>query len=215
MDFIPSSAPHWHLLLNHGPSVGTVIALGLLLCSLYLKSEDLSRASLVLFVLLALMVIPTYISGAAARGAVEGTDGISTDLISAHQDAATLAFIFLVLTGWLSWFALWQYRRFSRPYGWSLLAVLVLGVITLWLMVQAGRAGGYINHPEILTGAELAAAAGAGRTAALAAWIIDNSFVWPAMEAAHFMGMAVLFGVVLLVAVRVLGLSPLATTGRP
>ena len=206
MDLIPSSAPHWHLLLNHFPSIGTVIALGLLLGSFYLKSADLTRASLVLFVILGLLAIPTYISGGAARGAIEGTANISSDLISAHQDAATLAFISLVLTGWLSWFALWQYRRFSRPYGWSLLAVLVLGVVTLWLMIETGHLGGDINHPEIRTGGEELLAAGGGRTAALAAWIIDNSFVWPAMEAAHFMGMAVLFGVVLLVAVRVLGL---------
>ncbi len=207
MDLLPSSAPHWHLLLNHFPSIGTVIALGLLLCSFYRKSEDLSRAALVLFVLMALITIPTYVSGAAARGAILGNAGISTDLISAHQEAATLAFIALLVTGWLSWFALWQYRRFSRPHRWSLIAVLVLGFVTLGLMVQTGSLGGDINHPEIRLGGELAAAEGqVGPSAALAAWIMNSAWVWPALEALHFMGMAVLFGVVLLVAIRVLGL---------
>jgi uncharacterized membrane protein len=207
MDLIPSSAPHWHLLLNHFPSIGTVIATGLLLCTFFRKSEDLTRAALVLFVLMALITIPTYVSGAAARGAIIRNPGISTDLIAAHQEAATLAFISLVVTGWLSWFALWQHRRFSRPYGWIVPAILALGVVTLGLMVKTGSLGGDINHAEIRLGGELAAAAGqVGPSAALAAWIMNSAWAWPALEAGHFMGMAVLFGVVLLVALRVLGL---------
>jgi hypothetical protein len=174
---------------------------------LFRKSEDLRRAALVLFVLMALIAIPTYVSGAAARGAIIGSPNVSADLISVHQDAATLAFLAMVVTGWLSWFALWQYRRFSRPYGWSVPAVLVLSVVTLALMIKTGSVGGDINHPEIHTGGELAAAAGQiGLGAALATWIKDSACAWPTLEAGHFMGMAVLFGVVLLVAMRVLGL---------
>jgi uncharacterized membrane protein len=207
MDLIPSSAPHWHLFLNHFPSVGAVIALILLACALYLRSEDLTRASLVMFVVIALLAIPTYVTGGATRRALEGEPGISVDMIAAHQDAATLAFAALLITGWLAWFALWQYRRLSRPYAWTLPAVLVLGVVTLGLMVQTGSLGGDINHPEIHTGADLTAgAAESGRAATIAAWIIDSPVVWPTLEALHFMGMALLFGVVLLVVIRVLGI---------
>ena len=48
MEYIFSNVPHWHMLLNHAPSIGIVIVLGLYLTSFYLKSEDLNRASLVL-----------------------------------------------------------------------------------------------------------------------------------------------------------------------
>jgi hypothetical protein len=206
MEIIPSSAPHWHMLLNHFPSVGTVVAMVLLLFSFYLKSKDLNRAGLVTFVVIALLAIPTYVTGGATRRALEGTEGISTELMAAHQDAATLALGALLITGWLSWFALWQYRRFSQTYRWTIPAVVVFGLVTLGLMVGAGSLGGTINHPEILTGAESLATAGGSWTADVSGWIIDSAVVWPTLEALHFMGMAILFGVVLLVAIRVLGL---------
>jgi hypothetical protein len=38
-------------------------------------------------------------------------------------------------------------------------------------------------------------------------WIVNRAWVWPAMETVHFLGMALLFGPVLLVAVRVLGIA--------
>jgi len=205
MDMVPASAPHWHLLLNHFPSIGTAIALGLLLCAFYTRSEDLTRASLVLFVIMALLAIPAYVSGAATRVLIEGSEGISSESISAHQDAATLALIALLITGWLSWFVLWQYRRFARPRGFTLPAVFVFGVFTLWLMVRTGRLGGIVNHPEM--GLDPTAPGSPSWTADLAARIIDGAIIWPLLEALHFMGMAVLFGVVLLVVVRVFGLA--------
>ena len=79
MDLIPTSGPHLHVLLNHFPSVGTVIALGLFLAAYHLKSDDLRRSSMVIFLLLGLLAIPTYISGAAARWAIQGNEGISPD----------------------------------------------------------------------------------------------------------------------------------------
>lgn len=207
MELIPSSAPHWHLLLNHFPSVGTVIALGLLLSAFYLKSEELTRASLIIFVIISLLAIPTFITGAATRWQIQGNAGISRDMIAAHQDAAMFAFVALLITGWLSWFALWQYRRLSRPFGWNLPAILVLGLLTLFLMVRTGSLGGDINHPEIRVGLEVAAATGdMGRTGAIGDWVIDHGWIWPTMEAVHFIGMAVLFGVVLLLFTRVLGI---------
>jgi hypothetical protein len=206
MEIIPTTGPHWHLLLNHFPAIGTVIALGLLLCAQFRKSEELNRTSLILFVIIALLAIPTYISGGAARRAIEGTADISSDLLAAHQDAATWAFGFLLIAGWFSWLALWQYRRFGRPSMWVVPVVIVLGAVTLAAMVRTGGLGGAINHPEVHEGDAFAAgAAVTGLAASIGSWIIDSPVVWPTLEALHFTGMALLFGVVLLVAIRVLG----------
>ena len=166
MDLIPTSGPHLHVLLNHFPSIGTVIALGLFLTSYHLKSDDLKRSGLVLFLLLGLLAIPTYISGAAAKWAIQGNAGISIDVISAHQDEALLAFTFLGITGCLAWLALWQERRFSRTPEWNLLAVLGAAILSLILMIRTGNIGGHINHPELGT-FEIATAQGEGLTAAV------------------------------------------------
>jgi uncharacterized membrane protein len=206
MELIPTTTAHWHILLNHFPSVGTVFALALLCASIYRKSEDFHRAGLVTFVVMALITIPTYVTGAATRWAIQNNEGISRELITAHMDAALFAFALILITGCLSWYALWQYRRFGKPYAWNSATVLVLGFITLFAMARTGSIGGTINHPEIRTG-EAVMVEGIGRTASIGEWIIDGASIWPAMEAAHFIGMAMIYGTLLLVTLRMFGLG--------
>ena len=209
MEYIFTNVPHWHMLLNHFPSVGLVIVIGLYLASLYLKSEDLNRTSLILFVMLGLLAIPTYLTGLATNWAILNNADISGDLITVHQDAALITFIGLSATSFLAWLALWQYRRFSKPtmlIKWGVLIVAVISIVTLF---ETGARGGDINHPEIRidTGVDIAAQAASGATETLRAFIFNSPWIWPAMEAAHFIGMALLFGVVLFVSLRVLGLA--------
>ena len=82
--------PHVHLLLNHLPIIGTFIAFGLFLVSLVGKHNDLKQASLALFSLLALLAIPTYMSGDAANEAIKDTPDVSMALIQTHQGTALL-----------------------------------------------------------------------------------------------------------------------------
>lgn len=206
MDLIPSSGPHLHILLNHFPSIGTVIALGLFLASYRLKSEEVRRSSLVLFLIMGLLAIPTYISGAATKWAIQNNPGISADVISAHQDVALMAFVFLGLTGCLAWLALWQERRYSTAPTWNLIAVFVASLTSLLYMTRAGNIGGHINHPELGT-IDVMVTPGEGVTAAVENLVTSVIWAWPAMEAAHFIGMSLLFGVVLLIGLRVLGVA--------
>ena len=94
---------HLHLLLNHFPTVGFSVGLGLYLIALIRKSDDLKRAGLVIFLGIGLLTIPTYMTGRAAESAIEGQEGLSEMLIETHQDAALLAFLFMTFTGVLSW----------------------------------------------------------------------------------------------------------------
>jgi uncharacterized membrane protein len=204
---VPDSAPHWHLALNHLPSVGTLVAMCLLLSARYVGSKDLTRASLVMFVVLSFIAIPTFVTGAAAGWDIDGNEGVSRIAITAHQDAALLAFGGLLVTGWLSWFALWRDRRLGTLPPWAVWAALASGLLTLLLMVRTGSLGGEINHPEIRSGADPAAAIGDGLSEAILNWTLDRTWAWPAMEAVHFLGMALLFGSVVLVTLRVLGIG--------
>jgi hypothetical protein len=208
MDLIPGSAPHWHLVLNHLPSVGTLVAVCLLASALSVGSRDVTRASLLLFVVFSLIAIPTFLTGAAAGLAIQSTPGISEGAVAAHQDAALLALAALLVTGWLAWFTLWRDRRrlaFGVPFdSWGPPAVLGSGALALLLMLWTARLGGDINHPEIRAGVSIEGS-GQGLSAAIVDWVGSRSWALPAMETVHFLGMALLFGAVLLTTLRVLG----------
>ena len=191
---------HLHLLLNHFPTVGLAIALGLLLASLLKKSADLQQASFVAFFLLGLVAIPAYLTGGAAQIVLQNQPGVSEQVMAAHQDAALLALILLEITGFVAWIALWRFRR------WHQTGVLVLAIVTFGLMASAANIGGHIRHPEILAAGTAAPVPGWPRTAAAgAALVLDNPWVWPICEVFHFVGLCLLFGVVLLINLRLLG----------
>ncbi|MGH9255925.1 MAG: DUF6644 family protein [Vicinamibacterales bacterium] len=191
---------HLHLLLNHVPTVGLGVGCGLFLASLIGKSEDLKRASFVVFFLVSLVAIPAYLTGDAARFTLQDRPEVSDALIAAHQDAAMLALIPMELTGVVAWIALWRFRT------WTLAALLCLSILTFGLMARAATVGGQIRHPEIVTAGTAASAPAWPRPAAIgAALVLDHPWVWPICEILHFVGLCLLFGVVLLVNLRTLG----------
>src|SRR5450631_2308180 len=148
---------HIHLLLNHFPTVGTIIGLGLLLVSVLGKSNDLKRAGLVVFLGLGLLTVATYVSGNAAQATIcvatsatlPCTDPtVSRALIGAHEGAALIAFIVLEITAAFAWLGLWQMRRRSHLPNWNMALVLLLAIVTFGLMARAANIGGEIRHPE-------------------------------------------------------------------
>lgn len=203
---------HIHLLLNHFPIIGMIIGLGLFLVALMGKSDDLTRGSLVVFLGMAFIAIPTYMSGSAAMDAIKFLPGIPLNMIAAHQNAALLAYLFIEITGAFSWFALWEYRRTSRIGGVTLTSVLILALITVGLMGNAGNLGGKIRHEEIMYASEVAPTANAAVPAlglnadAIGKFVRETKWVWPTLQTLHFMGLTLLLGVVLLVDLRVLGM---------
>ena len=144
-----STLTHIHLLLNHFPTVGFGVGLGLFLVSLYVKSDPMKRAALAIFLIIALMSVPVYMTGKAAQRAIKDQPGVSDVLMERHQDAALLALAFMEITGMMAWLGLWQFRRTSRATNGNWIAVLVLSLITFGLMTRAANMGGEIRHPEI------------------------------------------------------------------
>ena len=84
-----------HLLLNHWPIIGTFVGLGLFTVSLVIKKDDLKKASLVLFSLIALFAIPAYTSGHAAYAVIQGEPNVDKATVDAHQGAALMAVILM------------------------------------------------------------------------------------------------------------------------
>lgn len=203
------NVPHLHLLMNHVPTVGTVIGIGLFLLSFVRRSEHLRHASLEVFFLIALASLPVYLTGLAAQAAIVGSAGVSDAAIAAHHDRAMLAFTFVEITGFVAWLALWQFRRLARPAGWTTPAFLLLGVVTLVLMADAASVGGEIRHPEIKISETAIAASGWFTAASVEGFVTNSPWVWPAAETLHFIGLSLLFGVLFLVNLRLLGAGAL------
>jgi uncharacterized membrane protein len=199
---------HLHLLLNHVPTIGTIVALGLFLIAFVRNNDHLKRASLEVFFVVALLTLPTYLSGVAAQAAILHSPGVSEKLMSTHHDAAVLAFLFMEITGFFAWLGLWQFRRNSSSVRRTLLVVLAVSTVTVALMAQTAYIGGEIRHPEIWSGQETTIAEGTvGLSAAsIASFVISRTWVWPASETVHFIGLCLLFGIVLLVNLRMLGM---------
>src|ERR1041385_7870377 len=171
---------HYHLLLNHFPTVGTLVALALYMIALAGKKHDLIKVSLGIFLIIAIITLPVYMSGKSAEKLAKAQEGVSTVMIEAHQDAAFFAFIFMQLTGALAWLALWQYRRMSAPGRGVLPAVLVLSLITFGVMAKAADMGGGIRHSEIAPDPVTANTAWI-KTADIANFISAKVWAWPAL----------------------------------
>ncbi len=207
---------HIHLLLNHFPTIGFLIGGGLFVLSLFLKGHDLKIASLVVLLGIALISIPTYMSGNGAQEVIQSLPGVSKSLIEAHEGAALVGMAFMLATGALAWLALWQFRRLGQVPKWNQGVILALIVVTFTLMTRASNLGGEIRHEEIrstpakATVAAAPAAADSDQPQGLARqvgfFVTDRPWMWPTCETLHFVGLSLLLGVVLIVDLRMLGI---------
>ena len=195
---------HIHLLLNHFPTIGMIIGGGLFLISLITKSDDLKRASLVVLVGIALISIPTYMSGNGAQEALKSVQGASKSLIETHEGTALVALGFMEFLGAFAWLGLWQFRRLRRIPAWNLTVILVLTLVTFGLMARASNIGGEIRHAEIRAGQETVTPEGA-LARNVGSFVTNTGWMWPTCETLHFVGLSLLMGVVFLVDLRVLG----------
>ncbi|MSP94720.1 MAG: hypothetical protein EXR00_05570 [Alphaproteobacteria bacterium] len=197
---------HVHMILNHFPTVGFVIALGFFVIALLTQNTGMKRGSLVLFTICGILGAPTYVTGAAAMWALTDPQpvlGITKASIDAHRDMALLALFGLAFTGVTAWIALWRFRYLGTFSDRAMYTVLGFGIVTLGFMAETGHRGGQINHPEIRTEAL--------PTDATAFWspqieLLINNVIWfVPWQTVHFFGYSLVFGTVLAVALRVLG----------
>src|SRR5262245_65065228 len=112
----PSDLVHIHLLLNHFPTIGMIVGFGLFLLGLLKKSEDLKRGAMAVFFAIALISLPTYMSGYSAQKSLRGVRAVSQDVIGLHQRSALVALIFIEATGVVAWYGLWCLRS-RRSFG--------------------------------------------------------------------------------------------------
>lgn len=155
------STVHLHLLLNHVPVIGTIVALALLAYAALRKDETLVRVCLGMFAVLALAALAAFLTGEPAEEAVEGLAGVSEPVIERHEEAALLSTVALGVVGAAALGALLAFRRRRLP---RLAAALFLAaaLVPAGAMAWTANLGGQIRHTEIRSGAVAAADAPAG-----------------------------------------------------
>jgi uncharacterized membrane protein len=198
---------HIHMILNHFPTVGFVFALGFYVTALVMNNDVLKRSSLVLFVICALLIVPTYVTGAASMWALTepAMPGISKAVINAHRDMALWTLFGLAFTGGAAWIELWRFRHLGRFSNRWLYAVLAFAIITLGVMAETGHRGGQINHPEIRVATDIMPTDPKAGVSAAVEVLINNVIWFVPWQTVHFFGFCLIFGTALAVVLRVLG----------
>lgn len=78
-------------MLNHFPVVGLVFALALLCWGASRKDPSLTKASFAALVVVALLAIPSFLTGEPAEKVAEALPGVSHPIIEQHEDVAKVA----------------------------------------------------------------------------------------------------------------------------
>ena len=144
---------HVHLLLNHVPVIGTFLCLLLLLVAFVRKSEELKRVTLGLFVLIALITIPVYLTGDSAQEMVENIPGVSRAMIHQHENSALYSLIAVEVAGVIALAGLLLFRKNKGLANLLTIVTLVFSLITGGLLAWTSNLGGQVRHTEISSGA--------------------------------------------------------------
>ena len=205
---------HLHLLLNHFPVIGTIVGLALFLVSFVGNNKDLRRAAYLVFAGVALLTIPTFLSGFGAQLGIHGKPGVSDELIARHEGSAMLSLWFMFATGAFSLVALWQSHEKSAAANWVVATVLFFSLVTTGLMARTGNTGGDIRHPEITTMNQgkivedpLSSLVSSFEPTPdkFSQLMLVNEWWWGFLMALHFMGLALLVGTVGILDLRTMG----------
>jgi uncharacterized membrane protein len=140
---------HLHLMLNHVPVLGTAFGLALIGWAFMRRSEELKKVSLGVFIVVALLAIPAYLTGEPAEELVKNLPGVSKASIEQHEEAAQAAFAGVLIVGIAALGGLIFFRHGKPVPNWLAAIVVVLSLIVIALMARTANLGGLIRHTEI------------------------------------------------------------------
>ena len=143
---------HLHLLINHAPVLGTIFGLALLAFAIWRGSDELKKAALGTFVIIALLTVPTYLTGDPAWHVAKGLPGVSDAIFHQHDDAAGFAFTGSAIVGVLALGGLIWFRGGKPVKKWFSALMLVGAIAVAGLMSWTANLGGQIRHTEIRSG---------------------------------------------------------------
>ncbi|GAB3898993.1 hypothetical protein [Spirosoma agri] len=138
---------HWHLLVNHFPIVGSLLATIVLGYGLIRRQASVIQLSFGLFVLMGITTVVTNQTGESAEHYLKSIHALDRPRLHVHEEAADIANIGMYLTALLSLLTLsWQRAKQLR---FLPVLIFILSIITFGLMANVGRLGGLIRHTEL------------------------------------------------------------------
>ncbi len=140
--------PHLHLMLNHFPVVGTILAMLLLGWALLSRRRDYIRLSLVATLIASLSAVPAFLSGDEAHEQLEDVAGFDHDQIHEHERSADWALWIMLGTGALAAAGLWSSRGDRPVPRWSGTAAMAGLILSTSVLARTAWLGGEIRHPE-------------------------------------------------------------------
>ena len=197
---------HFHIMVNHVPSLGSILGLLLLALGIYKKDETIKQFAYFVLVLITVAVLPTYVSGAEAQRIVKTSASYSAGMVQLHQNLAMVTLLVMTFAGMFAWFGTWEIRRQKRSGSLTTAATLILTTAAVVLVLDTASIGGKINHSEIRDASDLLVTEAVGWRQGIESWVGAKAWCWPTLEVVHYVGMAMLFGVALIFLFRMLGI---------
>lgn len=140
---------HLHMVVNHFPIVGTIVAIGILIAGLLNKNQSIINTAYVLFIIGAVFGILSMNTGEGAEELVEDMPGIGWKIIHEHEELAEKMALLLDVLGILSLIGFYfQYKNNPKQKLVSY-TILILGIASLFVIQKVGTSGGEIRHTEI------------------------------------------------------------------
>lgn len=143
---------HMHLVLNHFPVAGLFICLFVLGYGFLKNSDEVKVLALWAFTAIAILTLGAYFTGESAEELVEHMPGVTKAMIESHEDAGTVALIFIEIIGVLSVVGLVLHRKNKILNANLLKGICALSVIAAVLVGYTANLGGQIRHTEIRAG---------------------------------------------------------------
>jgi len=140
---------HWHLVLNHFPIIGTLLAIIVMVYGLLRKNSESALLGGLLVLGMAVISIITMQTGEAAEEAIEALAGINKTMLEKHEDAAKVANIILVVAGLLALISTVLNYLKPQVFRAAVFVTLLVSVTAFGFMAYTGYLGGQIRHTEI------------------------------------------------------------------
>jgi hypothetical protein len=137
-----------HLLVNHLPVEGVLVATILLAVALWRRTLEGAVYGYVALVAVAILAIVAFVTGNFAPPALEHVPGVSRDRITFHQITALATMIVSVLVGLLACIPL-VLTNIAAKRG-VLIAYLVVAIVLDAAFAFTAFTGGAIRHTELL-----------------------------------------------------------------